>query len=39
MKFLLKEENNLGLRDAALRIWRVVGDVTPWFVRVIGFDI
>ena len=39
MKFLLKEENNLGLRDAALRIWRLIGDVPGKFVRARRFDI
>jgi len=39
MNFLPKEENNLCLRYAALRIWRLVGDVPGWFVRAMRFDI
>jgi hypothetical protein len=39
MKFLPKEENNLCLRYAALRIWRLVDDVPAWFVRARRFDI
>jgi hypothetical protein len=39
MKFLPKEENNLCLRYAALRIWCLIGDVPGWFVRAMRFDI
>jgi len=39
MKFLPKEENNLCLGYAALRIWRLIGDVPSWFVGAIRFDI
>jgi hypothetical protein len=39
MKFLPKEEKNLCLRYATLRIWRLIGDVPGWFVRAIRFDI
>jgi hypothetical protein len=38
-KFLPKEENDLCLRYAALRIWRLIGDVPGWFVRSRRFDI
>jgi hypothetical protein len=39
MNPLPKEENNLCLRYAVLRIWRLVGDVPGWFVRTMRFDI
>ena len=39
VKFPPKEENNLCLRYAALRIWRLIGDVPGWFVRAIRFDV
>jgi len=39
IKFLPKEEKNLCLCYAALRIRRLVCDVPGWFVRAIRFDI
>ena len=38
VKFLPKEENNLCLRYAALRIWRLIGDVPGWCLRAIRFN-